>query len=264
MRRFRRRRARPLWFPPFGVVLQDGEETFSVGPTTFSIIVPNDGTIGTVDIGLTFDFGQESLLKSNETGLIVTMSDLMDSAWRVRRIIGNVFATRNLPGEGAKDYQLGAFPAVWFAAGLMVRSVDGTGATNGAVDAVSRDDYDDPWIWRRTWILGMGQAPMRETPTQNIQGQGANLGAEDDNSASFSHYPLTNTAYGYVAGGPLVDQKTNRVVGPEERLILTLSTKGLPLTRATPGIAQQNVTGVFDFRLLGNLQRSSNRRNASR
>lgn len=267
MRRFRRRRAKPLWFPPFGVVLNDPRNpgaTFEVGPTTFSISVAPDGVINTVDIGLTFDFGQESILKSSAGGTVVTLSDIQGSAWRLRRMVGNVFAALTFPGEGLKDLQIGAFPAVWFAAGCMVRTVDSTGATNGAVDAVSRDDYDDPWIWRKTWILGQSSHVLRNAGGV-VEGFGPGTGAMNDNDSVFAAFPRTNTEYGYVAGGPYIDQKTNRVIGPEERLILTLSTKGLPLQfTANPETSQINVNGVFDFRYVGNLQRSSNRRNASR
>lgn len=262
MRRFRRRKPKVQWFSPLGSALQVGDTIFATGPTTFDVPVLNNGLINSIDIGLTFDFGQESVLQSSLNQNVVTLADLQSSAWRLRRMVGNVFATRTYQGEGDSDIPVGGPIAVLFGVGAMVRTVDGTGSTLGSVDALNRDDYTDPWIWRKVWVLGQSSHVTRNAANLR-EGFGPVTGiGVSDTFAAFGSFPRSNTEYGYLAGSPHIDQKTNRVIGPEERLILTLTTQIVPFTQTPTAVS--GVVGCFEFRYLGGLQRSSNRRNASR
>lgn len=263
----RRRRSRPLWFPPLGAGFTAGSpevEDFT-GGSTFQIQVPADKTISSAFLPVTFDTGQENELAVSGAGGSVTLADLMSSAWRLRRMVGNVFATYQITGEAALDPAPSVPVACVFSVGAMVLAQDASGApANQDFPAgVRRDDYTDPWIWRRVWLLGCGQKILRQnTSPPNLYGIRPSFAALADEEAVFANFPRSNTDYGYVAGGPHIDQKTNRVIGPEERLFLLFSTKALPLghTYTTDAF----VTGYFEFRLLGGLAKASNRRNASR
>jgi len=258
----RRRRARPLWFPPLGAVLTNTEGGVFIGGTTFEIPVDASGAIETRFLPLTFDEGQENILAQSADSFL-TLADIMSSAWRLRRAITNVFATYGLVGVGAEDVAPNAPPGCVFGFGLMVLATDASGAPTATTlpSVFNRDDYTDPWICRRVWILGQGQRPLRkETGTVgDFRPVGGAIGEPD---SAFANFPTCNTEYGYVAGGPYIDQKTNRVIGPEERLFAIFATKSMPLNTAFNQDAF--VAGYWDYRLLGGLQRSSNRRNASR
>lgn len=270
MRSRRRRKARPLWFPPLGTPFTVGDDTTVFGGVTFSLVVPGDGSINFTEIPLTFDFGQEAILADAQNqDRIPTLADLQSSAWRLRRAVGKVFATYHIHNSGLADPQQNQYPAVAFAAGLMVRKVNEFSAAVTNVDPVNRDDYDDPWIWRRMWLLGQNTAPSRYQ--SDVQFRLANLPITsltpptgNDEFAAYARFPNSTAHYGSVMDGPHVDAKTNRLIGPEDRLFLSLAVKGMPI-QPDQGLADGNgVFGLFDFRYLGFLARASNRRNASR
>lgn len=263
---FRRRRRRPklTWFPPIGGNFQDGETVLTTGGTTFQLTVFGAGGFNTLDLPVTFDSGQERQLgRATNDPELITLADLMSSAWRLRRMVGNIYATHAITGIGAGDPTSGQACGILFGAGAMVRATDGNGATLSNVNPLERDDYDDPWIWRRVWVLGQGQRILREgAGFASLYGFRASAGAVLDQAAAFANFPVSNTEYGDVRSGTYIDQKTNRVIGPEQRLILTFATKALPIN--TSYAINSFLNGYLDFRYLGALQRSSNRRNASR
>lgn len=275
MRRRRRRGPRPLWFPPLGTNFTIGDDTTRFGGSTFFLEVPNNGAIGFIEFPLTFDFGQERVLSfANNTTPTETLSSLMASTWRLRRIVGDVFATYAPGGADAHDPSGVTPPGCIFTAGFMVRNIDETGLPpSGNVDALNGDDYDDPWIWRRSWLLGQAVDATRyvtltsaDNPftAQRIKPFSGNVYAAET-QYPFLQFPTTNVAYGYKDGGSRVDQRTNRLIGPEQRLMIHFAAKALPV-QSVPynGNPRSGVTGVYDLRLLGHLSRATNRRNAAR
>lgn len=272
-RRTRRRGARPLWFPPLGVDFTIGETTDTVGFTTFQIQVPNDGSINEQHIPLTFDFGQERVGQfANAVIPTQTLADLMSSAWRCRRVVGKIHAAFQ-PGSVADNVFTGqatAVPACAFAAGLMVRNADSQGdVANVSVNLFQRDDYTDPWIWRRQWVLG--QSASYTTFGSNAWSPGSGsfqnqpIGAANfDQQSAFTQFPNTTAGYGSVMDGPHIDAKTNRVVGPEDRLFIHFATKALPIQPQGNYQESSSVVGMYDLRLLGGLMKATNRRNAAR
>lgn len=274
MRRgFRRRKARPLWFPPLGASFTIGDDTTTIGATTFEIEVPNSGAVGFIEFPLTFDFGQERVMAfANNITPTETLSSLMSSAWRLRRLVGDVFATYTPGGSGANDRSGITPPGCVFTIGFMVRNIDETGLPTGSnVDALNRDDYTDPWIWRRSWVLGQGADTTQQItdvggiPTllrRNLPFSGV---VYNDQQYSFAQFPASNTGYGFKDGGAKVDQKTNRLIGPEQRLMIHYAVKALPVQpQGYNGAPDSFVRGVHDLRLLGFMSRASNRRNAAR
>lgn len=175
-------------------------------------------------------------------GDLPTLADYEGSAYRLRRIVGK--CDIHLSGV-----QLANTPAVvWCTAGFIVLRVDpltGDPANNAAADAFYNPQVfgseRDPWIWRRSWILG----------------DGGSIGAS-------SGRPRGTANYGSVADGPHIDAKTARRISDEERLFFVAASQGI----VQNGTAGQNTVPVrwsLDYRILASmLKNSGNRRNASR
>jgi len=260
----RRRRFKPLWFPPLGARDSVVDEQHFTGGTTFQLAVRANAEPEFRFLPVTFDQGQENILQQSAAGNVVTLADLMASSWRLRRMVGNVFASYQLTGVGGDDIAPGQAHGCVFAMGAIVLAQDASGGPGNATDfpsPLNRDDYTDPWIWRRLWVLGTGQTPLRSAGTA-VTGFSPIPGIVPDENRVFANFPNNNALYGSMREGTYIDQKTNRVIGPEERLFLIFATHRLPLTEVSA--VDSFVTGYFDFRYLGGLQRSSNRRNASR
>lgn len=204
---------------------------------------PGDFAVG--EIPLTIDAeGQDPIGAAS-----VTLADMFDSGYRLRRIVGKIFVLA-IPSGG------GSGPAsVVVTAGIIVRRVD---PTTGVSTAFLTGDAEqlapgqirnapDPWIWRRSWQIN-------DISTITAAG------------SAFAATGITKN-YGNQAGsavdGPHVDQKTARIVGAEERLFLTVN-----VTLLTSGADAQSATSIAiltDLRLLASMRTSvGNRRNASR
>lgn len=272
MRR-RKRRSRPLWFPPLGSPFTVGDDTTVFGGVTFALVVDATGAITFTEIPLTFDFGQEALLADSlNAQTIPSLSDLQSSAWRLRRVVGKIFAAYHIDDSGLNDPRQGAYPAVAFAAGLMVRKVNEFSTAQTNVDIWNRDDYDDPWLWRRSWILGQDARFNKESNPNSlalnvatgIPGTGVTAPVGTDQFAAFARFPNTTAHYGSVQDGGHIDQQTNRIIGPEDRLFMHFAVKGLPIQPDDNVVQGSKVFGMFDLRYLGFLARATNRRNASR
>lgn len=276
-RRFGRRRGRrQTWFPPLGSNFTIGDTVRTTGLVTFQVPVLNTGDISTTDIPLTFDFGEEAFLADAAAGQIRSLADLLNSGWRCRRVVGKIFAAFQVKNGGNLDPTQVNYGACAFSAGIMVRKVDAF--TQPAIQTVStleRDDYTDPWAWRRSWVLGQGadirrsQFVRSDNSIVNVftnfpaTGTGGPLGT--DEFTAFTHFPSTTAGYGSVLDGGHIDCKTNRIIGPEDRLFINLAAKGLPIQPdAQLQEPNSSVIGVFDLRLLGSTMRATNRRNASR
>lgn len=237
-RRRRRFKPRVQWMLPLGTDPASGDEfpqwpaaQYDCGLT----IVGRDPT--TVVQALTWDYPPEESILANQ---IVSLADLESSAWRLRRIVGKIFVGCSTPGLA---------PAFAVTVGFIVLKVnedDGTplraaDTTAYAPDTVSANR--DPWIWRRAWVLGHGPV------TGGVYNAGINS------------LPNDNTKYGSVADGPHIDAKTNRRIGPEERLFMVLTARNW----CNPSEQGNNeMFWYLDYRLLGSTMKASNRGNASR
>lgn len=269
-RRFKRRLT---WFPPIGTKFSIGDEIRNTGLVTFQVNVLANGDINQIELPLTFDFGTEEIQRfANENVPAITLADLQGSGWQLRRLVGKIHATYQPITEidFVKNGQDNGSPGCYFAAGFMVRKVSGQASnTAGNVNVLDADDYDDPWIWRRGWVLGQstnnGIAGSYDQTAVAANHTNRAVGARGfGQQIAFSNFPATNAEYGSVMDGPHVDQKTNRIIGADERLFLHLTTKALPIQPQANYTADTSVIGVFDLRMLGNLRRITNRRNASR
>lgn len=180
---------------------------------------------------------------SDDLDPALTLADITQSGYRLRRIVGKIFYIV----FGAA----GASEVVGIDAGFIVRRVDPqTGTSLALTSGLTRevapahlDNVRDPWIWRRSWFSGNADNPL-------FAGQ---------------PLPFTNVqAGGSAFDGPHIDQKTARIVGPEERLFLSVSCTNL-LSAGAPTGAATNIQFFWQTRVLASMRSNTgNRRNASR
>lgn len=170
-----------------------------------------------------------------------TLADLTASSYRLRRIVGKIHC-------GILQEAVDSPPQVAMSAGFMVLRVEpitGTALSAATPNLYDNDDIEqamDPWIWRRMWI--------------------ATNQASTSPNATFKSGTV-DTGIGGNSDGPHVDQKTARVVGPEERLFLILTTT--LLIGAGAGQNAANCRYWWNLRVLASMmQNLGNRRNASR
>jgi len=246
----RRTKPRVVWIPPTAENSVDsaGRSTWSI---TTSVGIPTNvaGATTTFEVPLVLDGTQSDPLNATSS-----LADIENSGYRLRRIVGKLYAF--ITQTQAQDEVLFGVTAA-----LIIRRTadDGTSlaTAGGAVQRFSPADIDnsmDPWIWRRSWILSDGPTfdgiAGAVTPAQLATQFGAGPGI------NYGNYT------GGIGEGPTIDQKTARIVGPEERLFLDISATNL---LGNGDGTNTNLVCFHEFRVLGSMRTSSgNRRNASR
>lgn len=200
---------------------------------------------------LTFDSSKASSAAQGFGASELTLQDLVQGqSWRLRRIVGKFFCTAGA-SEGGSATNV---TAVQVAYGFIVCKTDAFGSPTTQFDTtnpLAQDSADDPWIWRRSWVL-------------NPQGAAATPTFVDDQWWGF---PKSNVGYGSVLDGPHIDSKSNRIIGPEERLfgVMAIKLLGTDNDELPPVGTSIQVRGYLDYRLLGSMYTTvGNRRNASR
>jgi len=249
----RRRKPRVVWLPIVGNQVADipEQEHWVNGPSGV-LQVPGTGAIIFDQVPITFDYSDSA---SNEQGSFErSLQDLTSgNAYRLRRIVGKIHAAA--APQASIDAQ---WTNVELSCGFIVNRTDPSGNplttfTSGLeASPLSQDAGEDPWIWRRKWILS-------PTPWVDIGGGAlpALLAA-----VPYGTYPTTTAGYGSVADGPHIDQKTARVISQQERLFFWIA--GRSQFENTPNTTV-NIAWNLDVRLLASLRMNiGNRRNASR
>jgi len=259
MARFRRRRPRVLWLPVHGRDLSTAVEgNFSGNGIGGILSLPQDGTFDQDAQAVTFDYSNAA---SFEEGTDFRSLHELTSGnnYRLRRIVGKFHAAGL--AENNAEVEL---PLIQLAAGFIINKTDDNGNIVTAIGSdvpagpLHQDSAEDPWIWRRTWML----SPV--TPYASF-GSGAIVA---DNLAAQTAYgfqgifPNTTAGYGSVQDGPHIDQKTARVIGPQERLIFWVQAR---VINAGTEVNRGSVPWNLDVRILASLRSNQgNRRNASR
>lgn len=240
----RRTRPRVVWLPPDG-----SNRTVNGG----IISAPDETGLGSTSLVLQGDFPRGAFVgaaialvgdNSNAENYIIgqgqqpmTLSDLFNSGYRLRRVCGQIFTCISQTSDANAGYS-GSLLAT---AAFQVMRVDGAGIPVDAT-AAGPDIYanaENPWIWRRTWAL---------TNFASATGTVFPLG-------------LSNNSAGSVREGAFCDQKTARIVGPDERLFLCLQVTVL----ADQIAIDTAVPFHWNLRVLASLKTNlGNRRNASR
>lgn len=250
----RRRRRRGTWFPTIGT---DVGGLATVNGRAFALTLATD-TISTAVTAVTFDTPFEG---DSITPGIDSLADIVGSEYTLQRIVGSVFATR------VASLNLGlvdAEAAVLFGAGFFVaRAGDassgagtsqpiGSGSANELRDNYSpleTDTVREPWIWRRTWILGAaGQNLVNST------GTGVALAA----SGTTASFPASTSLYGSVADGPKLDSRVKRVVSQDNRLWFAVSATPFPFNTPVNEGETLIINGYLDLRIYATLRRARN------
>jgi len=263
MARFKRRRPRVVWLPVFGRDFSDGGE----GADNFGngvggdLTVPNTGEIATEFQAVTFDYSDSA---SAEEGVdFRNLHDLVSgNAYRLRRLVGKFHAGAIVENNGKTD-----LPLVDVAAGFCVNRTDpdgnplvnaSIGSPQGQFGPLHEDAAEDPWIWRRRWILSVLPRTLNypwSTLSEILAPQGS-LGGQPQ-------WPQTTADYGSVADGPHIDQKTARAIGTQERLFFWVQAR--VMNPSTTDTNNAHVLYQTDLRILASLRlNQGNRRNASR
>lgn len=249
----RRKKARVVWLPAdIDNRLGTAPIAASNAATDSSIIIkiftapPLGDPVTNEEIPIVLDQGSSTLGGTTAALQDKTLADVAESGYRLRRIVGKLFFA------AAQDTlsQLGDATTWIVTAGFIVRRVGANGqsvasiASGGSgllLSTVSLDNLADPWIWRRSFVVSNIVGPTLDHAT----------------------FPFVNNLQmGSALDGPHVDQKTARIVGPEERLFLSVSVSG------TNGNSQTSPGAILmlgDLRVLGSLRSNvGNRRNANR
>lgn len=251
-RRFgRRRRPRVVWLPPVGTQINTGLTPGNqyAGGFFTGLVLAGANHNPTVEFPLVTDSPDPVGAVGNLTQWQQqALASAQDIGYRLRRIVGKLHI-------GVEAHTGGQTPTIdpfWsVTAGFIVRRVDETGnaiATADQLSTQSVQNLQDPWIWRRNWILSTG-----------VAGGGSN--------AAMQLFPRNTALYG---GGNNdachVDQKTARIVGPEERLFLNVSFVTGGQLEGQDEVESDIFVGIhYDLRILASLRTNTgNRRNAAR
>lgn len=239
----RRRKPKVVWLPCTNTFSTDPglRTTWQVTNGPLDTTAPGNGA--TLELPVVQDFTDKL-----PTDAEASLADMESTGYRLRRIVGKVYVFLSQPGPGLSGHSA----VVGVTAGLIIRSVaTATGASMAsAFGQANVDDLDnsmDPWIWRRSWLLGIsdtiaaGGLQFRDIPAQNFANQ----------------YPGGNSE------GPHVDQKTARIVGNEERLFLNVTARTI-FNSINPDFTPSLVV-MSELRALASMRvNQGNRRNASR
>jgi len=255
----RRRRTRGTWLPTVGT--DNGDvEGFNFAGRQFGFFLNTNGNPSVIIVPVIHDPPIEG-----EQAVTIGLNDFIGNEYLLQRIVGkcifNRFATLQENISSFIDTQ----PAVILSCGFFVaRAQDfDTGDLNqpiGSNSAAERNDnYNpldidcirEPWIWRRTWLLG--SKGVQITPTVNTTFAGSAGGA----TLLAGYYPPSTVDYGSIQDGPHIDSKVKRRVRQDERLWFVVCASGFPFG-TTSGENMLGVTGFLDLRVFGSLRKARN------
>lgn len=250
MRRFRRRKPRVVWLPVHGRAFTTDPELEDYGNGFGGLLtVLSTGGLTDAIAACTFDYSDSA--SSEEGPEFRSLQDLTSgNNYRLRRLVGKVFAGVTIETESST-----VWPTVDVAAGFIINRTDDDGNVlnvSNEAGPLHMDAAQDPWIWRRRWLLSAWPRGTGESAStiQAQFGQGQPI------------WPQTTADYGSVQDGPHLDQKTARVISNQERLIFWIQCRAAnPQTGLGNGLLNWGV----DLRILASLRSQiGNRRNASR
>jgi len=240
----RRRRTRGTWFPTLGTA---GEDANWSG-RTFSLVLAAGADMATLIAPITLDRPRDA---DDPADAGSSLSDIIGSEYILQRIVGKLHAHRLPPAFPNEDP---GFPCLFGAGFFVARANDD--ASGGGPDTpigsaslaevtsnyspLETDTMREPWIWRRTWILG-NQGPFFTTGVAR---------------AETSAYPTTTAGYGSVMDGPHIDSKVKRRIRQDDRLWFAVAMSLFPPN--STDVVNQNIVGYLDYRLFGSLRKARN------
>lgn len=232
----RKRRSGGAWLPVLPTdIFGNGSQlvSFTDGFATFDPGLPPVGTqpdAFPLAIPLTMDETPRQ-----ESGATHTLRDYVEGQdYVLKRVVGKVWMAITEPIDGGNVQR-----AICCAA-LAVLPVKDDNANTPDLDPAEYDplrseNIQQPWLWRRTWIL-----------------------SDNYSNAGTIHYPHSTGDYGSVADGGHVDTKgTARRITKEQRTFIVFAARCLQ-----PVTGGENITGInygYDLRLFGAMRRGRNR-----
>lgn len=235
----KRTRPRVVWLPPTNlnsidsVTSESGIQAFRVDTLAFP-------GVATAEIPVVIDGNEQDPLDTT-----TSLSDVENSGYRLRRIVGKIWVRMDQLDDSIVEFGI-------CTAALIVRhttevsgqSLAAATADQSLIEVSHVRNYGDPWIWRRSWLIGNNASPSKLAITPD--------------------FPATNEFFSAL-DGPHVDQKTARIIGPEERLFLDVTFRSNLTGEANPDQIPASVLVITDLRVLASMRPSiGNRRNASR
>jgi len=246
--RTRRRKPRVVWLP------QDPFFSADANTLAHSTVMRAQDTLAAPNVaGSTQSIVAPCVrdVPINPLTAAATLADIQSSGYRLRRIVGKIWYGIS----GINEADGSNVGAVVLTAGFIVLRSDDLGipiapTANDQYNANIIENTESPWIWRRSWLCGSASPPDNATMMSITTARGV---------VTFQN----NVNRGGVADGPHVDQKTARLIGPDERLFLVLSSTVIDASPSANDIT--NVDWVWDCRYLASMRTMiGNRRNASR
>jgi len=246
----RRRRSKGTWFPVLGDQAGSEGNGSTVAGVDQSIPVAANGGVSTRFHVLTLDAPRET--QSDD----FTLADTLGSEYLLRRIVGKFHGFH----VGSDETPLHALVcAAFFVAradsensfyplGADTNLLTPGSTANESYSPLEQQTQREPWIWRRTWILG-AYAVTREF--NNVAGTITTVPND--------YIPAGTWGYNSVADGPHVDSKTLRRVGQDDRLYFCVSTVRWPISQE-PDPQQEDsfIAYHLDYRIFGSLRRAKN------
>jgi len=259
MARFKRRKPRVLWLPVHGTLFDTTAESDSYASgLTGSLTLDQTGATATDIQAVTFDYSDSA---SNEEGTdFRSLQDLTSgNAYRLRRIVGKIWVAAVTQNNSETEIGLADV-----CCGFIINRTDDDGnplytfVTQTNAGPIAQDAAQDPWIWRRRWLLSPVPAAIQYGDNNFV----SNLAALNTLTGFQGQFPQTTAGYGSVADGPHIDQKTARVISNQERLHFWIQGR---IINASPNVNNVDLKWYLDVRLLASLRQNlGNRRNASR
>lgn len=252
----RGRRTRGTWFPNIGTEIVPDEDTAS--GRAFTVNLPlGSSQVTTGILPLTLDTPFEG---ENVQAGVDSLSDIIGSEYVLQRIVGKLYIERRTGQSLATGRDQD--PAVMVCCGFFVARANDAAVGGGqdtpigsATEAERRDNYSplevdtvrEPWIWRRTWILGAAG----RTPTSNSGGP------YTTEKPAAGAYPPTTAGYGSVADGPHIDSRVKRRISQDNRLWFAISATPFPFGDETV-TGNLQLSGYLDYRIFGSLRKARN------
>jgi len=238
------RRNKGTWFPINGTTFTNGGFAWTdVGFSFNTGTVPDDRSDGpnqTV-FPVTRDITQFSNTAVDLTG--PSLRDIVEgNDWMLQRIVGECHLKCT---ESNTTVDNSTWPNIEIAAGFFVARINDNDETLpdltfDEIDPLQVRNAQNPWIWRRSWIL--------QRPLASNQG--------------FPASPCSNMEFGSAESGSHIDSKVKRRIRREERLWFVVGTIGwdgvITAFDNHEGFNQPSVHGHLDIRIFGGMRRGKN------
>lgn len=253
----RHRKFRGTWLPFTGEYRQSQGDLHDVVPLRFALSGPSGPVANypTFITSLVYDVPQydDAEVPTNEG-----LGDIIGNEYALRRIVGKIHLYRTVhQTDGEFDDPDNGQPLLVVAGIFIARAQDAAGdpdipigaSGEASVDSTTRNNFSpldlgngrEPWIWRRSWILGNNYSVSTAALNRGLGFFAA--------SNSFGPGSALDSAH--------IDAKTRRTVRQEERLFFALS---FCEAQANEGSLEgETVRGILELRAFGQLRKARQR-----